>query len=238
MQLETRRAKREFSANEELKNLYAVFKRHPEAKWIIGKNDALLLYKLIKKYDAKNILDLGTGIGASAAVMALAQAPNGRVVSVEQFEKCISIANQLIPEALKRKITLLYSETYAFKNDKVGKYLYFSGYKTLPMQFAPFDFVVVDGPGAWLEESQLVALPNGDIINLLPHLATGCKVYIDGRKKNVDAYRRFLSPYLKLLEQSGHHTLFERTEKPLKNVTGLEAFDVKLAGRSSSGYFK
>ena len=232
-----KKIKREFNRNAALKSLYTVFKRHPEAKWIIGKNDALRLYNLIKKYNSKNILDLGTGIGASTAVMALALGTGGKITTVEQFEKCIRIAKELIPAPLKEKINFVHSETHAFKNDKISKYIYLSGYKSLPIQSAPFDFVVVDGPGGWLEGGQLITLPNGDIINLLPYLNAGCTVYIDGRKRNVDLYKRFLSGYLRFIEQAGGNAIFERTDKPLKNLSELEIVDIKLMGRSQSGYF-
>lgn len=235
--LYAKRLKREFNNIPELKNLYLVFKNHPEGKWIIGKNDALLLYKLVKKFSARNVLDLGTGIGASTAVIALALGDDGRITTVEQFKKCINLAQELIPADLKRKINFIHSDTNAFKNAKISKYLYFSGYKNLPVNLAPFDFVLVDGPGGWLEDGELVTLPNGDIINLLPYLKTGSKVYIDGRKKNTDLYKRYLSLYLKFLEQIGHNALFERTDKQLNNLGELKIFDVKLIGRSQSGYF-
>jgi len=235
--LYAKQVRREFDKNSELKNLYFIFKKHPEAKWIIGKDDALILYKLIKKFNPKSVLDLGTGIGASTAVIALALESGGRITTVEQFEKCVKIAKELIPETLKGKISFVHREPHAFKNDKISKYLYFSGYKNLPIQFAPFDFVVIDGPGAWLEDGKLMTLPNGDIVNLLPYLNAGAQIYIDGRKKNVDLYKRFLSRYLKFLEQIGHNAIFERTDKPLKNLSELEILDTKLIGRSQSGYF-
>ncbi len=144
---------------------------------------------------------------------------------------------ELIPNSLKAKINFVHSDTYAFKNDALSKYVYLSGYKNLPIQFAPFDFVLVDGPGGWLENGQLITLPNGDIINLLPHLNAGCKIYIDGRKKNTDLYKRFLSGYMRFLEQIGHNAIFERTDKRLKNISELEILDVKLIGRSQGGYF-
>lgn len=236
--LEARRVKQDFNRNAALKSVYARFKGHPEGKWIVGKADAVLLYTLMKKYQPKNVLDLGTGIGASTAVIALALEAGAKITTVEQYEKCIRIAKELIPESFQAKINFVHSDTYAMKHDAISKYLYLSGYQQLPVQYAPFDFVLVDGPGAWLEQGKLVSLPNGDIVNLLPHLVSGCKVYIDGRKQNTDLYKRFLSKYLRFVEQIGHNAVFERTDIPLKNLSAIEVIDVKLAGRKGSSYFE
>lgn len=233
-----KKLKQEFNNNPELRKLYFTFKGHPEAKWIIGKDDAMMLYKLVKKHDFKNVLDLGTGIGASTAVIALALGGGGKITTVEQYEKCVRIAKELTPADLKTKINFVQADTYAFKNDKISKYIYLSGYKNLPIQFAPFDLVVIDGPGAWLEDGKLVSLPNGDIINLLPYLTAGCKIYIDGRKKNTELYKRFLSLYMRFLEQIGHNAVFERTNKRLQSPSELESLDIKLVDRSQSGYFR
>ena len=226
----------EFGKNAELVNLYKIFSGHPEGKWILGKPEALTLFNLVKARDPKNILELGTGIGASTAVLALA-AKNGKVTSVEQYKKCVSIANEIIPVDLKCKITLIYSEPVVSQNLKISKYYYFSGYKNLPVSNGPFDFVIMDGPGGFELGGEFVKLHAIDIANLLPFMAPGCIVFVDGRKSTVKLYKRFLSDYLKPVEENQKYTLLERTAKPLKSVGDIEIVDSECARRPANDYF-
>jgi hypothetical protein len=161
-------------------------------------------------------------------------AEQGTITSIEQFEKCIDIAKRITPPNILKKINFVYSEAYAFKNNRISPYQYFSGYKNLPLQNAPLYFVVIDGPGYWLENNQLVKLPNGDIINLLPHLATGCKIYIDGRKQAVGIYKRFLRPYLALIAETKKFALFERTPTKLLDLEELKIEDYELSVRKAT----
>src|SRR3990167_7340608 len=96
-----------------LKNLYTLFAKHNESKWIMQPYNAQLLYQFVKEHSIKNVLDLGCGIGCSASVIALAlkdKGEGGHIDSVEQFDKCIKIANELIPQELKEYITIHKSE--------------------------------------------------------------------------------------------------------------------------------
>lgn len=222
----------------EFKELYAIFENSQESKWILGEDEALGLYRLIKNLKPKNILELGSGIGASTAIMALALGDECKITSIEQYEKCVKVAKELIPQNLQRKINFIRSDTYAFQNNKISKYLYFSGYKYINLIRGPFDLVLIDGPGAWLEGNELVALQNGDIINLLPNLSSTCKVYVDGRESTVSFIKRFLSLYLKLVLKNDKYAVFERTEKPILNLDNLEIFDIKLERRKKTLYFK
>ena len=226
-----------FTKNPELSRIYAIFKNSPQGEWIIGKNDAAKLYAYVHAFAPQNILELGGGIGASTAIMAHA-AGKSMITSIEQFEKCIDIAKKITPPELLEKINFVYSEAHAFKNDHISPYQYLSGYKTLPIERGPFDFVIIDGPGYWLENNKLVKLPNGDIINLLPYLATGCKIYIDGRKHAVDIYKRFLRPYLSLVMENKQYAIFERTPKKLERTEDLQIEDAELATRrATTPYF-
>ena len=87
---------------ETLGKLYSIFQNSPEGYWILNKENALTLYKLVHQIQPKNILDLGSGIGASTSVLALA-AHEGKTTGVEQFKKCIDIAEKLVPEHLLTK---------------------------------------------------------------------------------------------------------------------------------------
>ena len=227
-----------FQKNPALKEVYAVLKNSPEGKWIIGQNDALELYYLIKQFNPKNILELGSGIGASTAIMALAQSTDGKVVSMEQFEKCVNIARRLIPQNLLPKINLIHSPAEAWKDERFSRYVYFSIYKNLPVHLGPFDFVLVDGPDYWLENGQLVNLPNGDLLKLMPHLKPGCKIYVDGRKQAVALYKRFLGNYITPLRENSAYALFERNNKPLDDFKNFEIKDTTLEWVKKTSYFE
>ena len=85
-----------------LKTLYSQFSAHPEGMWIMQPYNAEQLYKFIMEHDVKKVLDLGTGIGLSAATMALAfqakKVEDYQIDTIEQFEKCIRIAKEIIPK--------------------------------------------------------------------------------------------------------------------------------------------
>ena len=90
-----------------LKDIYNIFASHPEGQWIMEATNAQILYRFVKENKIKKVLDLGTGIGASAAVIALALKDKGetdfKIDSVEQTKKCVDIAEKLIPEDLKKQ---------------------------------------------------------------------------------------------------------------------------------------
>ena len=89
----------------QLSSLYQYFASHPEASWIIDWHKARYLYNYIKEHPVKKILDLGTGIGATTAISALAMKNKGEenyeIHTVEQFQKCYDLSQKLIPDELK-----------------------------------------------------------------------------------------------------------------------------------------
>lgn len=226
----------QFRSNKELSRLYKVFQNSPESGWIIGKNDAIELYNLIHTHHPRNVLELGGGIGASTAVITLALKEGAKLTSMEQFEKCIKIAKNLIPENLKNKIKFVFSEAEAWKDDRISKYQYFSIYKNIPIE-GQYDFVLVDGPDYWIENGQLINLPNGDLFKLIPHISPGGKIYVDGRKPAVGLYKRFLSQYLVPLKENFKYALFERNTKPLDKFENFEVLDSTLEKVKKTTYF-
>ena len=147
-----------------IESLYKLFKSHPESNYIMEYQNVVLLYKFIKNNPIKRILDLGTGLGLSASVCALALKDKGEtdyhIDSLEQFDKCIKIADKLIPLELKEHITIHKSETKVWQHPKIP-YQFFSNYETLPE--GDYDLIINDGPCFWLEGDTFVDLPNGTI---------------------------------------------------------------------------
>lgn len=207
--------------------LYDTFEISPEGSRIIEWRDAQKLSQLIRKYRPKHALEFGTGIGTASAVIADALPADGTLTTIEQTEKYIRIARALMPQELQKKITMVFSEPRAFAIPTLSPYLYFSGYKTIPIERGPFDFVFVDGPDPWYENGKLVALPNGDLITLIPHLAHGCIVYIDGRKTAVEMYRRFCVDYFSLISETKWYTVLKRTTVKARDVVSLRFSDAK-----------
>lgn len=163
--------------------LYGLFANHPEGAWIMVPDNARDLYNLVKLHPIKNVLDLGTGIGTSAAMIALAlkdKGEKGVIHTVEQFKKCYDLAQQLIPEDLQEYIKFHLVDPEPWTTDLIP-HTTFSTFKELPDE--KWDLICVDGPGPFVENGQLIDLPNGDVIKLLlkDKIAPGTIITWDGR---------------------------------------------------------
>lgn len=213
-----------------LYELYTDFRKSPEAKWTIAENDALFLYTLVLQNKPKNILELGMGIGLSAAIMGLALRENGggKITSLEQSLKCVEIANRLIPHNIRKHIEIIRSDMAIFKIQKISNWVYFCGYNWLPQAGAQFDFVFIDGPAGWIEDGELVSLDAGDIFRLLPYFAPHAKIYIDGRRSLVKKIERYLMQYLRVVERNNEFVIFERNENPILSFKTMVISDAKL----------
>lgn len=206
------------------KGLYNYYASHPESGWIMKPEKGAQLYDFVKHNNIKNILDLGTGIGLSAAIMALALNETGRkdghIHTVEQFEKCYKIAQDILPPDLKPYVTFHLKQPKVWQ-DKNAKYFNFSTFQSLPK--GKFDLIVCDGPGPWPEgegdQRQMVELPNGDVMKLLvaDKLPKGTLIAWDGRISALNLLERFYGDNFMLVHQ-GQGTNFnvlERKDNPV-----------------------
>lgn len=177
-----------------LKTLYTLFKSHPEGAWIMQEYNAALLYELVLKHPVKRVLDLGTGIGVSAAVCALAFKDKGetdyQIDSLEQFDKCIKIAQELIPKELQAHLTIHKSSPKIWSYEGIP-YQCFSNYEIVPG--GDYDLIINDGPSFWRENDSLIDLPNGTVTELLlaGRLKPGTLVAWDGRFSMLQILERY-----------------------------------------------
>lgn len=215
--------------------LYRHFFNHKERSWLLRPDSARALYSFVKKHDIKNVLDLGTGIGTSSAVVSLALKEKGvehKIVTVENFQKCIDLAKQLIPDEIKENIEFKHSEAILWEHPDIAA-TYLSVFKDLPE--GQFDLIIVDGPGIWLDEKgRMIEIPNGDVLKLHSEgkINPGTKIHFNGRMKALSILERFYgSDFFLLNEANNQDNFLERKDSP---VTFL---DSKKEEMKAAGYF-
>jgi len=220
-----------------LQALYEFFAQHPEGRWIITPQNARYLYHYVKEHPVKRILDLGTGIGAAAAIMALALQNKGEtdyeIHTVEQFEKCYKLAQKLIPEELKEHISFHLAKPMIWQTDLIP-YQYFSRFEQLPER--NWDLILIDGPGPFMEEKHYLELPNGDIMKMLLEgkLKQGQLIAWDKRIIAIKTLERYFSDNF-YLTFSGEGSDFKILE--VKDVEP-KFIDTRYEDLKNQGYFE
>lgn len=204
----------------ELQQLYKYFSSHPEGKWIMQWQNAVELYNYIKEKPVKRILALGTGIGLSDAVIALAMKDKGetdyRIDSMEQYDKCVLLAKQIIPKELSEHITIHKSDVEVWSNEKMP-YHHFSIYSTLPE--GEYDLIINDGPAPFMAGEHYIDLPNGTIHKMLleDKLKAGTCIIYDGRVASLRLIERFFGDnfFLTRVPSGGNDfSVIERKNNP------------------------
>ena len=232
--------------NHILETIWLKYKNNSEGSWVPTMPDILSLHEKLKQFQPKHILELGTGIGCSTEIMALT-CPNTSIYTVEQSQKCIDIANLMIPERLKEQIYFKYSEVAVLKPFyEVNPFISFMAYST-PYDWRQYDFIYVDGPGPFMtnrttKEGQtwetLADLPLGDIINMLNLLNEGTIIYLKRKNLTIKLYQRHLSHYLETVEQTPGYTIFRRNDRPIKpDLSDFMNSDLYIKVLKDNGYF-
>jgi len=222
--------------NFSLKTLYDYYVQRPESKWSLNPLTARYINKFVKENKIKKVLDLGTGIGCSAAITAYTLLDKGvedfEIHTVEQNEKIYKIAQEIMPEKFKKYVKFYLSEPIVWETEKIP-YQYFSIFKELPE--IDFDFVFVDGTGPFLLENNLIDLPNGDVMKLFLEnkIKAGTLIAWDKRLKSIRFLERYFADnfYLTFQEQDIDFNVLERKE-------GEVIFrDDELKNFQQEGYF-
>ena len=204
----------------EVLTVYQRYARHPESREIVSRLDAAVIYHLIRKHRPNHCMDLGCGLGTTTAVAAMAMEDNGvgQVTSLEQLDWMTELAWAMLPDGCKGRVEILHREL------EIREYF---GEKWACYRFSPekpdIDFVVVDGPYGTREDASgnSILLPNGDLLEFLPFLKPGCRVFIDGRLFNVAAYRRYLGDKFRIRQSRLDYTLMEM-KKVASSAESLE----------------
>lgn len=205
-----------------LKPLYNHFLKTKEGSWIMHYENGVDLYNFIIKHKIKKVLSLGTGIGFSDSVVAkafLESKVEGTIDSIEQYDKCIRLANELIPEELKKYIKIHKKDVQVWTSDKMS-YQYFSIYDSLPE--GDYDLIINDGPAPFLDKfNNFVELPNGTIhkLTLEDKIKPGTFVIYDGRLPSLSLLERYFGGnyYLYKVPKGGSDFfVFQRKENILE----------------------
>ena len=232
--------------NHILESLWLSFKNTAHGDWILGIREANILEGILKKYQPKHILELGTGIGASAAICAFT-CPDANIYTVEHRQKCIDLAKILVPASLQERIHFHQAQAGVINPIyEINPFQYWMGYGEY--DWIPYDFIIVDGCGPIMvnvknEEKNevwrvLAELPGCDVLFCLDKMLPGTIVYADKRKLMTHLWDRHLALYLEKIESSRLHTVYKRTERPLK--PDFEDFlnsDTSYAALLRGGYF-
>ncbi|MEK7112729.1 MAG: hypothetical protein AAB875_05375 [Patescibacteria group bacterium] len=230
--------------NHVIENLWLLFHSVEQGQWIMKVSNAVRLHEKLKELNPKHILELGTGIGCSAAIMAMT-CPETRIYSVEQNQKCIDIAKKLIPESLQERITFRKATAEVVTIPQVNPLVQWSMYKEF--DWIDYDFILVDGPGGWKTNVTLMGkswptfaeLPNGDLINLLPKMKEGTMVYVDRRKHATILYNRHLQNYLEHIEEDRNYAIYRRNGKQLNaDFSNYENSDTSIESLTKGKYFE
>lgn len=241
--------------NHVIENLWTNFANTEQGSWIMKIQEVIRLHEKIKTFSPKQILELGTGIGCSTAIMAFT-CPDARIYTVEQNQKCIDIAKKLIPATLQERIYFRQANVQIVTVPQVNPFIHWSMYNDF--DWIDYDFILVDGPGPLLTKVKLgdkywetlAELPNGDLINILPRLKPGAIVYVDRRKMATILYNRHLCTfydndkevwegYLEKLEDEPRFAIYRRTDKKLnQDFSNYEDFDTSIYNLDKGGYFK
>lgn len=217
-----------------LKSLYQLFATHKEGRWIMHYPNAVALYRFVIEHPVRRVLELGTGIGCSTAVVALAlkdKGEQGEIHTVEQNEKCLALAQELIPEELKSLITFHRTDPMVWTTEHLP-YQYFSTFASLPE--GDWDLILVDGPGPFMRGDKYIDLPNGDVMRLLieDKLKAGTSIAWDGRKKALSTLEQYFGDnfFLTQVADNNDFNIIERKDN------SLHFEDHKLMEMKNLGY--
>ena len=221
---------------DKLFEIYDYYAKSEHGRWIMSPQNSRLLYDFVKKNEVKKILDLGTGIGLSASICALALKNKGRegtIDSLEQYDKCVKIAKELLPEKFKKNVNIIKQDIEIWSIPEIP-YQYFNNFKGI--ENWDYDLIINDGPGPFIEDNRYIELPNGTILRatMEDKIKPGTFVLFDGRISALKLLERyFANCYVRV--NPVHINGFNVIQR---NDNKAEFIDEKPINMKELGYFK
>jgi hypothetical protein len=148
--------------------------------WATSTIDIYVLRKLIKTHNPKNILELGTGIGASTEAIVDQMSNETNLVSLENNSSCINtVKKKLIP--YRKNYNIIKTEVKICKKKiNIETLIYKISRK---LNVSNYDLIYIDGPSFLFNKNKkkfITGLPRGDIFYFYNKIKIGCIVIIDG----------------------------------------------------------
>jgi len=211
----------------DLKIWLKVIKRKKDGStyaWASSAIDVYILRKIIKINNPKNILELGTGIGASTEAMIDQMSNNANLVSLENNNYCINEVKKKLKSPLfkKKKFKIIKTNIKICKKKiNIETLIYKISQK---LNVKKYDLIYIDGPSFLFKKGKFVSdLARGDIFYYYNKIKIGCIVIVDGSIITQKEISRFCSTMKNLrifksftVQKVYNDKLFDTTYKKLK----------------------
>jgi hypothetical protein len=183
-----------------LEELYQFYRVRPHSDCILNLENAQRLYELILEHQPRLAIDLGTGLGFSAAVMASAMQVigSGNIISIENDLAYQRQAVRHLPGSLRPYVRFHHRGLAPHQHLGEPWQCYSGVEESTPN---PIDFVLLDGsPQSYgrlnssTSATDVYFTPTCDIMHLQHGLRNGALVFIYGRVATVNALYKALDP--------------------------------------------
>ena len=192
--------------------------------WATSSIDTYTLRKIIKIYNPKNILELGTGIGASTEAMIDQMSDAANLVSLENNNYCINEVKKKLSSPLfaKKKFKIIKTDIKICRKKINIETLI---YKISPkLDVKKYDLIYIDGPSFFFKKKKLIfGLARGDFFYYYNKIKIGCIVVVDGSIITQKEINRFCSTMKNLrifkcfaVQKVRHDNLLDTTYRRLK----------------------
>jgi hypothetical protein len=150
------------------------------------------LYRYVRHWKPQEILECGTG--ASTVVLAYALMENereggktGRITSMEEGQDWFDMANDLLPDLLKKYVDIRLSPIVE------DGYMFYRGNRYAEVPDRQYDFVFTDGPST-CAPSDGTRTFDFDFLHIVRHSETPVGGLVDGRLTTCYVFQNILGP--------------------------------------------
>ena len=129
---------------------------------------------ILKMINNKNVLEIGTFVGVCSLAMAKCLPEDGKVITIEKFEKFAEVAKKnFLKNKLDHKIELLKGDAENIENKKFSRkfdFIFIDGAKEKYKMFLQFSIENINNGGIIFIDD---ALFHGDVLNKIPSTEKG-----------------------------------------------------------------